>query len=59
MNCGQLSEYDSMIVDEEIAKLRAQLAKRHCQRAHSDDNDDAVSTSEPLQPRENRRGRTP
>ena len=62
MNCGQLSEYDSMIVskDEEIARLTAQLAERHHQRASSDDDDDnAVSTSEPLQPREGRRGQAP
>ena len=62
MNCGQLSEYDSLIVskDEEISRLTAQLAERCHQRASSDDDDnDAVSTSEPLQPREGRRGRAP
>ena len=42
--------------DEEIA---TQLAERYHKRAPSDDDDDTVSTSQLLQTRENRHGRTP
>lgn len=60
MSCGQVAEHDAMIVskDEEIARLKAQLAERRHQRTPCSD-DDLAPTLEPPQPRESRRGRAP
>ena len=45
MSCGQVAEYDSMIVakDEKIVRLKAQLTERRHQRTPSSLDDDAAS----------------
>ena len=61
MSCGQVAEHDTMIVskDEEIARLKAQLVDQRHGRTPVSSDEDAPLSSEPLQPREVRRGRAP
>ena len=63
MSCGQVEEYDAMVVakDNEIAALKAQLAaqKRHSIPSSDEDDNVNVSVVERRQTKDSRRGRAP
>ena len=61
MSCGQVAKHDAMIVskDEEIGRLRAQLAEQRHRRASVSSDEDMPQVSEPSHPREVRHGRAP
>ena len=58
MSCEQIAEHDAMIIskDEEIVRLKAQLAERVCQRSPTSPDAGSLLVSDVAQPREARRG---
>ena len=58
MSCEQVAEHDAMITskDEEIARLKAQLAERVCQRSPTSPDARSLPVSDVAQPREARCG---
>ena len=61
MSCEQVAEHDALILakDEEIARLKVQLAERVCQRSPISPDTGSLLVSDVAQPREARRGRAP
>ena len=61
MSCEQIAQHDAMIIskDKEIARLRAQLAERVCQRNPTSPDAGSLLVSDVAQPGEARCGRAP
>ena len=61
MSCEKVAEHDALIIskDEEIARLKTQLAERVCQRRPTSPDAESLLVSDVAKPREARRGRAP